>query len=122
MVVPSLLAEFLADRRDYSDRRDLTRDFPDAIRPTTAVGPPDESIADREISKRTLYWVEGVAEQDECTLSSHTRRSVIHDARRCLPTCPSAPASTSGTCAAVLHAARNLRQNASVILRLCGVG
>ena len=49
-----------------------SRDFPDGLGPTTAIGLSDESTADREISKHLLCSAEGVSGRFHAVMASKT--------------------------------------------------
>ena len=65
----------------------LNRDFPDGLRPTTAVGLSDDSIADRKISKHSLRSAEGVSGRCQAMMQPKTPclGAFIGDPRRPSP-------------------------------------
>ena len=77
--------------------RQITWDLPDDVRPTTAVGLSDKSIADRQISKHSLCSAEGVSGRCQAMMRPKTPcvRAFIGDPRRpCASPPPSAAVST----------------------------
>ena len=82
----------------------LSRDFPDGIWPTSAVGLSDDSTADREISKHSSCSVEGVSNRSQALMPPKTPSGGAFIAGRRRPSTLAPPSLAVSTVLAVIPA------------------